>query len=449
MTTALDVAAGQVGTTDPTPYWNQIWPNRPAQAVNWCAVFVSWCFAQARTPLPKMNETAVTSGYAWCPDAETWAKTNGRWESTGQPGDIVLYCWDGSGTAEHTGIVESVNADGSIVAVEGNTGSPTGVYRETRPPSVILGFIRPPTEPAPNAEILDLASFQHPNNAAIDWAQVKAAGITGVIVKLTEGTGYVNAPWGAEDVAGAKAAGVLVAGYLFLHPNEDPVAQAEWYLAHGGADLAGVAVDCEVTDGCSWPQIEVAMQQCHDHLALVGGKTVLAYLNKSWYEATGIGKWGWYLWLADPSDPAPAYPCEVWQYGTSTVAGVPAAADRDRWVGEAAVFDKFFGQAPAPTPAPSPSPAPEPAPAPKPAPSPSPSPSGGDVTLPDVSTGSPLTYWVRTVQAVAKDKFGQDIAVDGSFGPQTEAAVKAIQGYFRVTVDGIVGPETWGILLGL
>jgi peptidoglycan hydrolase-like protein with peptidoglycan-binding domain len=36
--------------------------------------------------------------------------------------------------------------------------------------------------------------------------------------------------------------------------------------------------------------------------------------------------------------------------------------------------------------------------------------------------------------------------IDGSFGPQTEAAVKEFQQSAGLTVDGIVGPLTWGAL---
>lgn len=472
MTTPLDVAVTQLGVTDPSAYWSVIWPNRPADAQEWCACFVSWCFEQAGTPLPKMDETAVTSGFVYCPDAETWAQDHGAWSSTGEPGDIVLYCWDGSGTAEHTGIVETVNADGSIVAIEGNTEPssdyPPGVYRMDRDPSVILGFITPPVTSAPapavaTHELIDLASFQHPGNAPIDWAQVKAAGIEGVIVKLTEGVSYVN-PWidrsqnplGADDIADAQAAGLVVSGYHFLHPEIDGVSQAQFCLANGGSRVSGIWIDAEVTDSQTWATIETDMQRCHDYLALQAGKAAGAYVNQTWYAATGIGSWGWYVWLAAPSDSAPPDPCVNWQYGTSTVAGIEGQVDRDRWVGTEDVYRAFFGAVastqptPSPEPTPAPTPTPTPEPTPSPTPDPTPAPSGGDVPLPTVSQGSSLTYWVQTVQALLKDKMGQTtLAVDGSFGPLTEEAVKTVQGFFGVTVDGIVGPVTWSILLGL
>lgn len=58
---------------------------------------------------------------------------------------------------------------------------------------------------------------------------------------------------------------------------------------------------------------------------------------------------------------------------------------------------------------------------------------------------------VRTIQGlcVARD---QIIVVDGKFGPQTEAAVRAIQraaGFDPGNVDGIVGRWTWPVLMGL
>jgi hypothetical protein len=63
-----------------------------------------------------------------------------------------------------------------------------------------------------------------------------------------------------------------------------------------------------------------------------------------------------------------------------------------------------------------------------------------------------LTNPFTTGQAVhdlqtALDKHGAKLAVDGIFGPLTEAAVKAFQKSHLVPADGIVGPLTWSKLL--
>ena len=42
---------------------------------------------------------------------------------------------------------------------------------------------------------------------------------------------------------------------------------------------------------------------------------------------------------------------------------------------------------------------------------------------------------------------GNAVAVDGVFGPATEAAVRAVQTRKGLTVDGIVGPQTWAAVI--
>ena len=53
---------------------------------------------------------------------------------------------------------------------------------------------------------------------------------------------------------------------------------------------------------------------------------------------------------------------------------------------------------------------------------------------------------VRTLQHLLR-AHAQNVAVDGIFGPLTEAAVRAVQGNGGVAVDGIVGPQTWPLLI--
>ena len=53
---------------------------------------------------------------------------------------------------------------------------------------------------------------------------------------------------------------------------------------------------------------------------------------------------------------------------------------------------------------------------------------------------------VRPLQQLLRAR-GQAVGVDGSFGPQTEAAVKAFQASKGLAADGIVGPQTWPRLI--
>lgn len=63
---------------------------------------------------------------------------------------------------------------------------------------------------------------------------------------------------------------------------------------------------------------------------------------------------------------------------------------------------------------------------------------------------------VRTAQALLRARY-TDIGttgsahdgIDGDFGPLTESAVKDIQGKAKITIDGIIGPETWPVLAGI
>jgi peptidoglycan hydrolase-like protein with peptidoglycan-binding domain len=52
-----------------------------------------------------------------------------------------------------------------------------------------------------------------------------------------------------------------------------------------------------------------------------------------------------------------------------------------------------------------------------------------------------LQFMVNFVKGV------DELDVDGIFGPKTEAAVRAFQSNENLTVDGIVGKQTWTALL--
>lgn len=67
--------------------------------------------------------------------------------------------------------------------------------------------------------------------------------------------------------------------------------------------------------------------------------------------------------------------------------------------------------------------------------------------LPTIQQGATGTD-VETVQGLCGAR-GWPVKIDGIFGPDTDNAVKLVQGYAGITADGIVGPETWPALLGI
>ncbi len=64
---------------------------------------------------------------------------------------------------------------------------------------------------------------------------------------------------------------------------------------------------------------------------------------------------------------------------------------------------------------------------------------------PLVQKGHP-EHPVRTLQHLLRAR-GHQVAVDGDFGPLTNAAVRAFQKAEGLSVDGVVGPRTWSALI--
>ena len=69
-----------------------------------------------------------------------------------------------------------------------------------------------------------------------------------------------------------------------------------------------------------------------------------------------------------------------------------------------------------------------------------------EVQLPYLRKGDKGTA-VRSLQALLSVR--SPLEIDGSFGKNTETAVRAIQGNAAIDVDGVVGPNTWRALLDM
>ena len=176
---------------------------------------------------------------------------------------------------------------------------------------------------------VDVASWQHPNGAAIDWTRVRAAGVDFATIKATEGspidsTSYTN-PYFPGDLAAARKAGLAVAPYHFYlgrtpHTGDDQAryfisaARAAGYSGRRSGDLPPILdFEWDWKGGCP-PYGTVA-----DAKAWLGqvraafGRTPIIYTNRTFmtnclHGSTDLG----------------GYPLQIAYYGTASQPPLPA-----------------------------------------------------------------------------------------------------------------------------
>ncbi|MYS23187.1 Lyzozyme M1 (1,4-beta-N-acetylmuramidase), GH25 family [Streptomyces sp. DvalAA-14] len=139
---------------------------------------------------------------------------------------------------------------------------------------------------------IDVASYQN--------TAYTTAGLGFVIVKATEGTGYVN-PKHAAQIATGRTHGLVVGHYHFARAGSvgDQVA----YFLRNAAPQAGdlLALDWEDT-GMSAADKDAWIKQAQ---AAAPGHRVLLYCNRDfWLNRDRTDFCGDGLWIADPSAPA-------------------------------------------------------------------------------------------------------------------------------------------------
>jgi lysozyme len=147
--------------------------------------------------------------------------------------------------------------------------------------------------------VIDVSHWQTP----VDFAQAKAAGMAAVILKATQGIGFVDPTFASRAMA-ANAAGLLVGSYHFFDTS-DPTAQAGYFLAtvaRTGVPML-LALDFEPS----------ATNQTVESNAAVFLSTVKSMIGT--WPVLYTGRW----------DVAPAQPdflqCALWlaEYGSSPV----------------------------------------------------------------------------------------------------------------------------------
>jgi CHAP domain len=116
----VNIARGEVGQAESPPGSNnspRIAMYRQATAGSgvgpWCAYFASWAARQAGVPLGDHGQ-----GFGAVSDVWSWAQRSGKALPAGSkpaPGDLIVW------GSRHIGIVQSVDSNGTIHTIEGNS----------------------------------------------------------------------------------------------------------------------------------------------------------------------------------------------------------------------------------------------------------------------------------------------------------------------------------------
>jgi lysozyme len=181
----------------------------------------------------------------------------------------------------------------------------------------------------------------HYDNVSQDFVTTAKAGIVAVILKATQGTGFVD-PTFLSRVAEAKAAGLLVGAFHFLD-GSNPAEQVAHFLtvAKSEAGVSWLAIDWE-----TYPASQASVMQAATAAASVQAATgmwPIAYMNRFMLSAPNATLSKCPLWLAEygsnPICPSGFTAWRLWQHTDgqvgSAVVPVPGVGlcDRSKFAG--------------------------------------------------------------------------------------------------------------------
>ena len=149
--TILDLARGEIGVAESPAGSNRVKYNTAyyGQVVSganypWCCVFLWWLFYEAG-----LSHLFYGGGKtASCGTLKAFAKQKEQLVSAEyRPGDLLFLRFSGT-AAQHIGLIERVNPDGTLTTIEGNTGTDSDanggmVMRRIRSISYAAGAFRP------------------------------------------------------------------------------------------------------------------------------------------------------------------------------------------------------------------------------------------------------------------------------------------------------------------
>lgn len=271
-------------------------------------------------------------------------------------------------------------------------------------------YADPPPQPWVNG--VDVSVFQN----AINWPAVKAAGNVFAFVKVSgsdPATIGANCAYGGNyrdgrgqsNLAGAQAAGLEVGAYHFACPNGDPrtdgINEANHFVSSGGCTgRLGPMLDLE-TSSLDANGTVIYAQWWADTVHRACGRTPVIYTGAyfSWSNDARLGALGPLFLAAYVQSPRTAggwQQTTIWQYtGTGHVTGINGNVDRD--VASASWFNSV--------------------------------------------TGGASTLWTPAEIQRVLGSWGFDCGNSGIYDPKTFFCVADFQTRFALPVDGSWGPQ--------
>jgi len=156
----------------------------------------------------------------------------------------------------------------------------TRLHLTNRLPSV-SNLTAPYIPPITSDVVIDLSHWQ----SSVDFASAKSAGIAAVILKATQGSGWIDATFAMRFNA-ANAAGLLVGAYHFLD-NSPPELQVENLLSVAG-DCRVLALDAE-PNGIGGTVTVAQAAEAAARLHMATGRAPLVYIGRYGSDGRGTG----------------------------------------------------------------------------------------------------------------------------------------------------------------
>ncbi len=144
---------------------------------------------------------------------------------------------------------------------------------------------------------IDVSNWQ----GQIDFSKVKASGYEIAYIKATEGEHTLDKNFNT-NYANAKASGINIGFYHFLHGNENGKTQAEWMYSNikDKEYQCKIAIDVEVTDGANADELSQIVIDFAETIKSLTGKDIVVYTYTSFLGSnlnSSIDKYP--LWIAE------------------------------------------------------------------------------------------------------------------------------------------------------